>query len=237
MTNSSTGSSTARIELVPGPLADLTALAADGLVAELDRLADDAPRALLLLAQQGVGAEETRPGTPAGLRDPAAVLAAFPAPTVAYWNGPAVGAGAELLLAADVRIAGPDALLAFPEVGRGELPCWGGTQRLPRLAGVAAALRLLVAGHTFGRDELVRCGLAEPAADVTVAEDLADDLSRGAPRAQAAARDAVQRGRDLTMHDALRLEADLNLLISTTGDRAEGIAAFLEKRAPDFTGE
>ncbi len=56
-------------------------------------------------------------------------------------------------------------------------------------------------------------------------------------RAQAAARDAVQRGRDLTMHDALRLEADLNLLIATTGDRAEGIAAFLEKRDPTFTGE
>lgn len=232
-----TGSSTARLELVPGPLADLTSPVADGLVAELDRLADDAPRALLLLAPQGVGAEEPRPGTPAGLRDPAAVLAAFPAPTVAYWNGPAVGAGAELLLAADVRIAGPDALLAFPEVGRGELPCWGGTQRLPRLAGIAAALRLLVAGDTFGCDDLVRCGLAEPADDMTLAEDLAAHLSRGAPRAQAAARDAVLRGRDLTMHDALRLEADLNLLIATTGDRAEGIAAFLEKRDPTFTGE
>ena len=144
-----TGSSIARIELVPGPLADLTAAAADGLVAEFDRLADTAPRALLLVAAHGVGAEEPRPATPVGLRDPAAVLAAFPAPTVAYWDGPAVGAGAELLLAADLRIAGPGALLAFPEVRRGELPCWGGTQRLPRLAGISAAVRLLVAGDTF----------------------------------------------------------------------------------------
>jgi enoyl-CoA hydratase len=232
-----TDSSTARLELVPGPLADLAAPAADGLVAELARLAADAPRALLLLAPQGVGAEEPRVGTPTGLRDPATVLAAFPAPTIVYWDGPAVGAGAELLLAADIRLAGPGALLAFPEVGRGELPCWGGTQRLPRLAGISAALRLLVAGETFGSDELVRCGLAEAADDVTVAEALADRLARGAPRAQAAARDAVQRGRDLTMPDALRLEADLNLLIATTGDRAEGIAAFLEKRDPTFTGE
>jgi len=236
-TGSSTGSSTGRLELVPGPLGDLTAPAAEGLVAALDRLAAEEPRALLVLAPQGVGAEEPRPATPTGLRDPAAVLAAFPAPTVAYWNGPAVGAGAEVLLAADLRVAGPDALLAFPEVGRGELPCWGATQRLPRLAGIAAALRLLVAGEPFGVDDLVRCGLAERADDVTAAEELADRLSRGAPRAQAAARDAVQRGRDLTMHDALRLEADLNLLVATTADRAEGIAAFLEKRDPTFTGE
>jgi enoyl-CoA hydratase len=227
----------ARLELVPGPIADVTAPPADGLVAELDRLASEEPRALLLLAPHGVGAEEARSLTPSGLRDPAAVLAAFPAPTVVWWDGPAVGAGAELLLAADLRVAGNDALLAFPEVGLGELPCWGGTQRLPRLAGIAAALRLLVAGDAFGIDDLVRCGLAERADDASVAVALADRLARGAPRAQAAARDAVQRGRDLTMRDALRLEADLNLLISTTDDRAEGIAAFLEKRDPQFEGE
>jgi len=226
----------ARLELVPGPLADVASPATDRLVAALDQLASEEPRALLLVAPDGVGAEEPRTLTPTGLRDPAEVLAAFPAPTIAYWNGPAVGAGAELLLAADVRIAGPDALVALPEVGRGELPCWGGTQRLPRLAGIAAALRILVAGDAFGVDDLVRCGLAERGLDESSAEELADRLSRGAPRAQAAARDAVQRGRDLTLHDALRREADLNLLISTTGDRAEGIAAFLEKRDPRFTG-
>jgi enoyl-CoA hydratase len=227
----------ARLELVPGPIADVTAPAADGLVAGLDRLAATEPRALLVVAPDGIGAEEPRPLTPSGLRDPAAVLAAFPAPTIVWWDGAAVGAGAELLLAADIRVAGPAALMAFPEVGRGELPCWGGTQRLPRIAGIAAALRLLVAGEIFGVDDIVGCGLAERADDLSVAEELAIRLSRGAPRAQAAARDAVHRGRDLTMHDALRLEADLNLLISTTDDRAEGIAAFLEKRDPDFSGD
>ncbi|MFN8026125.1 MAG: enoyl-CoA hydratase/isomerase family protein [Acidimicrobiia bacterium] len=162
-------------------LADVTALATDQLVGALDQLAAEEPRAPGA-RPAGVGAEEPRPSTPAGLRDPAAVLAAFPAPTVVYWNGPAVGAGAEFLLAADLRLAGPDALLAFPEVGLGELPCWGGTQRLPRLAGIAAALRLLVAGDTFGTDDLVRCGLAEPAADAGAAVALADRLARGAPR-------------------------------------------------------
>src|SRR5207253_8566262 len=120
----------------------------------------DPRRALMLRALEGVGAPEPRVATPTGLRDPAAVLASFPAPTVAVWNGPAVGAGAELLLAADVRIVGPGASMAFPEVGAGELPCWGGTQRLTRAGGVALALRMLVVGDAADADELVRAGLA-----------------------------------------------------------------------------
>ena len=94
-------------------------------------------------ALDGVGAREPRVPTPAGLRDPAATLASFPAPTIAVWDGPAVGAGAELLLATDLRIVGPDATMAFPEVDEGELPCWGATQRLTRAGGVALALRML----------------------------------------------------------------------------------------------
>ena len=230
------GDDVVRLSVAVGPLADVTAPAADALVAELDRLAAAPPRALLIVAPDGLGAVEARPLTPPGLRDPGAVLAGFPAPTVAWWDGPALGAGAELLLAADVRIAGPAATCAFPEVGLGTLPCWGATQRLPRLAGIAAALRLLVVGETFATADLTRCGLAETG-DVAAAEALAVLLARGAPRAQAAARDAVHRGRDLTLVDGLRLEADLGLLISTTHDREEGIAAFFEKRPPRFTGE
>jgi enoyl-CoA hydratase/carnithine racemase len=226
------------IELAAGPLADVTAAPCSRLVAQLETLADVPPRALLLLAPDGVGTTEPRPSTPAGLRDPAALLAEFPAPTVAAWNGAAVGAGAELVLAADVRVIGPRATMAFPEVGAGELPCWGGTQRLTRAAGVAIALRMLVVGDPVDADALVRCGLAIAADDaVASAQELGAKLAEGAPRAQAAAREAVVRGRDLTLADAHRLESDLNLLISTTTDRAEGIAAFFEKRAPRFTGE
>jgi enoyl-CoA hydratase/carnithine racemase len=189
-------------------------------------------------ALDGIGAVETRVPTPQGLRDPAAVLAAFPAPTVAVWNGPAIGAGAEVLLAADVRVIGPQASMTFPEVETGQLPCWGGTQRLTRAGGVALALRMLVIGDSVDAAALERSGLAVLVDDPRAqAEELAARLAAGAPRAQAAARDAVQRGRDLTLADALRLESDLNLLISTTQDRAEGIAAFFEKRPPRFTGE
>jgi enoyl-CoA hydratase/carnithine racemase len=237
LTRSARITAVATLELSPGPLADLSGSACGRLLAELDDLVADPPRALLLRGLDGVGAREARVPTPAGLRDPAAMLASFPAPTVAVWNGPAIGAGAELLLAADLRVVGPHASMAFPEVGDGQLPCWGGTQRLTRAGGVALALRMLVVGDPIDADELVRSGLAALDADPAArAEALAEQLSQGAPRAQAAARDAVQRGRDLTLADALRLESDLNLLISTTDDRSEGIAAFFEKRPPRFTG-
>lgn len=228
----------ATITLTPGPLADIAAPASAELVAALTRLAGDPPRALLLDASAGVGADEPRTITPKGLTDPAAALAAFPAPTIAMWDGPAIGPGAELLLAADVRVVGERATMQFPEVGHGELPCWGGTQRLTRAGGVALALRLLVVGDTADARDLERSGIAVCAAHpLALARELADRLAAGAPRAQAAAREAVLRGRDLTIADGHRLESDLNLLLSTTRDRAEGIAAFFEKRPPEFEGE
>ena len=232
------GVGVATITLAPVPFADLGAPACAALVATLTHLATDPPRALLLDASDGVGAVEPRVLTPQGLTDPAAMLAAFPAPTVAVWDGPAIGAGAELLLAADVRVVGDHATMAFPEVGAGELPCWGGTQRLTRAGGVALALRMLVVGEEVDPTALERSGVAVRADDpLRYARALAERLAAGAPRAQAAAREAVLRGRDLTMADGHRLESDLNLLLSITSDRAEGIAAFFEKRAPEFEGK
>jgi enoyl-CoA hydratase len=226
------------IELSPGPLADIAGDRATRLTTELEAAAASGARALLVLAADGVGDDEPRVLTPQGLRDPASLLAAFPAPTVAVCDGPALGAGAELLLAADLRVIGGRATMAFPEVGAGALPCWGGTQRLPRIGGVALALRMLVIGDVVDAATLAASGVAMYADDpVKSGTELAARLARGAPRAQEAARDAVQRGIDLTLADGLRLESDLNLLLSTTTDRAEGIAAFFDKREPRFTGE
>jgi enoyl-CoA hydratase/carnithine racemase len=233
-----TGDGVAVIELTPGPLADIASARAARLSSALEGAAAPATRALLVLAPDGLGDDEPRVPTPRGLRDPAASLAAFPSPTVAVWNGAAIGAGAELVLAADIRVIGPDATMAFPEVGAGALPCWGGTQRLPRAGGIALALRMLVIGDTADATMLHTSGLAVCVDDpVRVGAELAARLARGAPRAQEAARDAVHRGLDLTLADGLRLESDLNLLLSTTADRAEGIAAFFDKREPRFTGE
>ena len=231
-------SAVAVVSLSPGPLADVRSEACARLVADLELLASEPPRALLIDARDGVGVGEPRLPTPRGLRDPAALVAEFPAPTVAVWDGAAIGAGAEVLLAADVRVIGNRASLAFPEVDLGELPCWGGTQRLTRTGGVSLALRAIMIGDEIGAPELERSGLAVLSEDpVTHAEELAARLADGAPRAQAAAREAVQRGRDLPIADGHRVEADLNLLLSTTADRAEGIAAFFDKRPPEFRGE
>jgi len=236
--NGASAQSFQTLALTPGPLADVTSGAGAELVASLTALAADPPRALLVDAGAGVGADELRPMTPRGLTDPAALLRAFPAPTIAWCDGPAIGAGVELLLAADVRVIGEHATMSLPEVGHGELPCWGGTQRLPRVAGVALALRMLVVGETVDAVALERAGVAICAADPgDTARELAGQLAAGAPRAQSAAREAVLRGIDLTLADGHRLESDLNLLLSTTRDRAEGIAAFFEKRPPRFEGE
>ena len=130
-------------------------------------------------------------------------LAGFPAPTVAVWDGPAVGAGAEVLLAADLRVIGPDASMAFPEVGAGELPCWGGTQRLHARRGVALALRMLVVGDVVDADALERSGLAVLVDDpVAHAEALAGTARRRrATRAGRGARRGAARARP---HDRRR---------------------------------
>jgi enoyl-CoA hydratase/carnithine racemase len=226
------------VELGPGPIADVASPVTAALLGRLEHEAASGPRALLLLAPDGLGAPEHRPPTPTGLDDPAAVLAAFPAPTVAVWDGAAVGAGAELVLAADIRVLGPGATMALPEVAAGQIPCWGGTQRLTRAGGVALALRMLLLGEEVDAETLGRAGIGIVTDDpVARGHELAHTLASGAPRAQEAARDAVHRGVGVTLADGLRLEADLNLLLSITRDRAEGIDAFFAKRPPEFTGE
>ena len=156
------------------------------------------------------------------------------------WDGPAIGAGAELLLAADVRVIGADATMAFPEVGAGELPCWGGTQRLTRAGGVALALRMLVIGDAVDADALERSGAggARPTIPSRSRERARRRGSRRrAARAGGRARRGAARAATSRSPTRSRLESDLNLLLSTTADRAEGIAAFFEKRPPRFTGE
>jgi len=170
--------------------------------------------------------------------DPAAAIAAFPGPVVVAMRGVVSSVGLELALAADLRIADATARFALPDVADGRLPCWGGTQRLPRLAGRSVAARMLLAGEELDAAAAAACGLVHQVATdlAATAGDTAGRLDALAPLALAAAKEALARGPELTMRHALELEGDLNHLLQTTTDRAEGLAAFFGKRAPRFTG-
>jgi enoyl-CoA hydratase len=161
-------------------------------------------------------------------------------PILAAIRGYALGGGLELALACDIRIAGDDAVLGLTEVNLAIIPGGGGTQRLPRLVGRGKALEMILTGARLRPDEALRIGLVErvvPAADaLTHTAELARTLAARAPVALRYAKEAVVKGLELPLADGLRLENDLSTLLRTTDDRLEGARAFLEKRAPRWTG-
>jgi enoyl-CoA hydratase len=165
-------------------------------------------------------------------------LAALPIPTVAAINGFALGGGLELALACDLRVAAGSAKLGLPEVTRGLIPGYGGTQRLQRLIGLARATDLVLTGRMVGADEALALGLVNRVADdaAEAARALAQQCARNAPVALGLAKEALMRGVDVTLPQGLEIEADLFGLAVTTDDAKEGIASFFEKRDPDYRG-
>ena len=163
-----------------------------------------------------------------------------PKPTIAAVNGFALGGGCELAMACHLRIASESAKFGQPEVKLGTVPGYGGTQRLPRLVGKGRALQLLLTGETIDAAEAYRIGLVNrvvPAAqlmDVCRAM-LATMLAQG-PLALAHCIEAVDRGLDMSLDDAIALEASYFGMLSATADKAEGMQAFLEKRPASFSG-
>jgi enoyl-CoA hydratase len=161
-------------------------------------------------------------------------------PIIAAVNGFALGGGLELALACDIRIAAVGATLGLTEVNLAIIPGGGGTQRLPRLIGRGKALELILTGARIPADEALRIGLVErvvPAGEaLKAAMDLARTMAAKAPVALRYAKEAVVKGLELPLADGLRLEGDLSTLLRTTEDRLEGAKAFLEKRAPRWTG-
>ena len=177
----------------------------------------------------------------AARRGVAAAVGRLAKPVIAAINGDAVGQGLELALACDLRVMSEEARLALDQIANGELPWDGGTQRLPRLVPRGVAAEMLLLGRALTAEEAVKFGLVSqvaPAADVEArAMDLAERLANAAPIANAYAKEAILAGMDLPLDQALRLEADLAVLLHASRDRDEGIRAFLEKRPPTFTGE
>lgn len=163
-----------------------------------------------------------------------------PKPTVAAINGFALGGGCELAMACHVRLASEKAKLGQPEVKLGIVPGYGGTQRLPRLVGRGAALRLLLTGDMIDAAEAFRLGLVDqvvaPDALLETARTLLRAMIVNAPLALAGCIEAVNRGQDVPLEEGCTIESDFFGLLSATADMQEGMRAFLEKRAPSFTG-
>ena len=163
-----------------------------------------------------------------------------PKPVIAAINGFALGGGCELAMACHVRIASETAKFGQPEVKLGIGPGYGGSQRLPRLVGQGRALELILTGEMIDAREAHRIGLVNvvvPPADLLrTATDLMRKMLANGPIALGLSIDAVVRGVELPLEDALLLEADSFGLLAATEDMREGMRAFLEKRPPRFTG-
>jgi len=162
-------------------------------------------------------------------------------PAIAAINGFALGGGCELALAASIRIASEAAKLGQPEVKLGLIPGYGGSQRLPRLVGKGAGLKLLLTGEMVSAAEALRIGLVDevvPAADLmSRARALASAFASAAPIAVRQCLAAVREGYDMPLREALAYEAALFGICCGTADKAEGTRAFLEKRKPVWKNE
>jgi len=168
------------------------------------------------------------------------VVAAVECPVIAAINGVCLGGGLELALACDIRIASSGARFGQPEVNLGLIPGGGATQRLPRVIGLGAALRLLLTGDLVDAAEALRVGLVEeitdPAGCLPRAIAVAERIALNSPVAVAAAKRAAAAALGLPLAAGLDLERAAFLACFGADDRAEGIAAFLEKRSPRFPG-
>ena len=171
----------------------------------------------------------------------ASALAAVSIPVIAAINGDALGQGLELALACDFRIAVQGAKLGIADPPNGCMPWDGGTQRLPQLVGRAVALEMLLMGRVLEAEEALKAGLVNMVVPPEKLDDqvqsFATKISKNAPIALRYAKEAVLKGADMTLEQGLGLEADLNIILQSTKDRAEGISSFLEHRTPWFAGE
>ena len=161
-------------------------------------------------------------------------------PVIMAINGFALGGGLELAMAGDFRIASKTAQLGQPEVNLGIIAGFGGSQRLPRLVGQGMASYLLLPGERIGADEAKQCNLielvVEPDRLLAEAKRLAAIIASKGPLAIAATKRAIHKGLQVDLHRGLDIEADEFGTVAASADAREGTTAFLEKRAPKFTG-
>jgi enoyl-CoA hydratase/carnithine racemase len=164
-----------------------------------------------------------------------------PKPVVAAINGVALGGGLELALCCDLRVAAPHAVLGLPETSLGIIPGAGGTQRLPRIVGEARAKEMILLARRLTPEEALAWGLVNRVASPgkSVVDDAIEwiaPIAEGAPIAQEAALEAIDRASSTTLEVGLALEKVSYEKTLVSEDRREALAAFAEKRKPQFKG-
>jgi enoyl-CoA hydratase/carnithine racemase len=168
-------------------------------------------------------------------------LAELSKPSIAAISGYALGGGCEVALCCDFRLAAENAIFGLPEIKLGIIPGGGGTQRLPRLIGLGAAVKMIMTGETIDAHEALASGLVHAVVPVdrleNEAEALAIRLSQRPAIALRAAKTAIYGGMNMALTDGLRLEQSLFCMLFGTEDQKEGMSAFIEKRKPNFTGQ
>ena len=230
----------------------------DHLMAVLDAIeTDDAVRAVILTGAGerafSAGADisefavSVRRGRDTAIRDfvrrgqaMTARLEAFRKPVIAAVNGLAFGGGCEITEAVHLAIASERAQFAKPEINLGMPPTFGGTQRLPRLAGRKRALELLLTGDPFSPQRALEIGLVNSVvphdALLPAARELAGRIVRHSSLAVGSLITAVTRGLNMPIGEGLQVESEQFAAIVPTGDLGEGIAAWIECRQPSYSG-
>jgi enoyl-CoA hydratase/carnithine racemase len=240
------------------PVNALSAALLDELEAEIDRLdADDEVRAIVL---RGAGdrafvagadisefpslreaaREAQERGSARGIQKLGARMDAARTPFIAAIHGFCLGGGLELAMCCDIRVCSDDAQLGQPEIKLGLIPGGGGTQRLPRLVGIGRAQLLNLTGDFVDARTAYDWGLVEKVVPreelLSAALGIARTIAERSPFAVAVLRELARTTRDLPLEEGLRREAEGFRRCLESEDGAEGVAAFLEKRRPTFTG-
>ncbi|MCP9211356.1 enoyl-CoA hydratase [Streptomyces cucumeris] len=160
-------------------------------------------------------------------------------PTVAAVAGYALGGGCELAMMCDILLAADTAVFGQPEIKLGVIPGIGGSQRLTRAVGKAKAMELCLTGRTMNAEEAERAGLVSRivAADDLLAEAhaVAETVAGMSAPVAMMAKEAVNRAFETTLTEGVRFERRLFHAVFATADQKEGMAAFMDKRPPDFT--
>lgn len=190
-----------------------------------------------LKERQGMGEDEVRAFVGL-LNDTFNAVATSPKVWIAALHGVCLGGGLELALCCDLRVARAGTVMGLPEARLGIIPGAGGTQRLPRLIGVARAKELILTGARHEAEYMATLGVVnQVAADhIAAADALAAEVCKCAPISLTQAKRAVDQGWDMPMSGALAHERACYNVTIPTEDRLEGLRAFAERRAPDYKG-